>query len=203
MSDPIHICALPVMGTACARPFGHTGQCTWDPKHDCDSPDCGICIGFYFARQADASSTQPARKIHRVQVDFTERGYAQLLELQAKLGYDSVRDVCASALRQLYVSTFGWRHSELNMINPNSSNTKLILHALNKGISEALDFYTSHHDPEIRYNLVFHVYSDQIRPALNALKIRFEYVDPDTTYEADTRALIDALVELQDRLKGK
>lgn len=46
-------------------------------------------------------------KTHRVQVDFTERGYAQLLELQRRTGASSVSALVALALSTLAVSVGG------------------------------------------------------------------------------------------------
>jgi len=46
-------------------------------------------------------------KIHRVQVDFTDRGYAQLLELQRRSGCSSTSAVIATALRVLAVKYGG------------------------------------------------------------------------------------------------
>ncbi len=45
--------------------------------------------------------TEVKKKVHRVQVDFTENGYAELLKLKEGVGVNTVSEVVQMALRVL------------------------------------------------------------------------------------------------------
>ena len=50
-------------------------------------------------------------------------------------------------------------------------------------------------DYEQRYDTIFDLGKKVIYPLIRELRISFDYYDPDTTYEEDVRAFVDALVE--------
>lgn len=76
---------------------------------------------------------------------------------------------------------------------------------------QILDFYisdcekilNSDVDWEIKYDSIFNIFSQSIRPLLEKMCYTLDYYDPDTTYEEDTNALVNALLELRCRLKTK
>jgi hypothetical protein len=68
-------------------------------------------------------------------------------------------------------------------------------------INRCEDLIESKANWEFKYDLVFQVFSQQIRPLIQELGIRFDYYDPDTSYEEDTMALMNALRELKENLK--
>lgn len=54
--------------------------------------------------------------------------------------------------------------------------------------------------PESIYDRVFSINSNTIRPLLDKLGIEFNYYDPDTTYEEDVRAYINAISEVYENV---
>lgn len=50
-------------------------------------------------------------------------------------------------------------------------------------------------DYEQRFETIFDLGKQVILPLFRELRISFDYYDPDTTYEEDVRAFVDALVE--------
>lgn len=53
--------------------------------------------------------------------------------------------------------------------------------------------YKSDASPEFRYNLLFGLFGKKVRPLLDSLEIHLDYYDPDTSYEEDMEALMNAL----------
>lgn len=54
-------------------------------------------------------------------------------------------------------------------------------------------------DWEIKYDVIFEIHGNSIRPLLQELGYRFDYYDPDTTYQEDVVALVNALAEVKKR----
>lgn len=52
-----------------------------------------------------------------------------------------------------------------------------------------------------KYEIVFAIHQNKIKPILNNLGVSFDWYDPDTTHEEDTLAYHLALMELQDDLR--
>jgi NAD(P)-dependent dehydrogenase (short-subunit alcohol dehydrogenase family) len=50
-------------------------------------------------------------------------------------------------------------------------------------------------DYEERFTTIFDLGKQVIYPLIRQLRVSFDYYDPDTTYEEDVRAFVDALVE--------
>ena len=50
-------------------------------------------------------------------------------------------------------------------------------------------------DYEERFTTIFDLGEKVIYPLIRQLRVNFEYYDPDTTYEEDVRAFVDALVK--------
>ncbi len=53
---------------------------------------------------------------------------------------------------------------------------------------------------EFKFDTIFNVNKREIQPLLRELDIRFDYYDPDTTFEEDTAALMRALLEVREKL---
>lgn len=63
-----------------------------------------------------------------------------------------------------------------------------------KELREVLDAHDL--DWEVRYDLIFGSHRKLVVPALESAGMRLEYYDPDTTYEEDSRAYVEALESL-------
>ena len=55
---------------------------------------------------------------------------------------------------------------------------------------------------DVKYDLVFSLHQDVIRPGLDAVGINFEYYDPDGSYEDDVRAYDEALFSVRKGLES-
>lgn len=74
--------------------------------------------------------------------------------------------------------------------------------ALIAKIEEAESIFNSATDWEDKFSRIFSKdISDKIRKLRNELGISFEYYDPDTTYQEDVTAYIDALLQLKNNLE--
>lgn len=63
-------------------------------------------------------------------------------------------------------------------------------------IAEADRIHRSTADRETKYRLIFAI---DIRSKIKAVGLEFDYYDPDTTYEADVTAYVEALKEFRGR----
>ena len=54
---------------------------------------------------------------------------------------------------------------------------------------------------EIKYNLIFGLYTREIIPLLSVMNIPLVWTDPDTGYENDVTSLMEALLRLHKELK--
>ncbi len=70
-------------------------------------------------------------------------------------------------------------------------------------INRCEDLIESKSTWEFKYDRVFNIFSEQIRPLIKELGVSFDYYDPDTSYQEDVMALIQALRELKTNLKGE
>jgi hypothetical protein len=71
---------------------------------------------------------------------------------------------------------------------------------LKAAITELVEIGKGPGDWEIKYDLVFNRSRETIYPVLDALGLKLDYLDPDTTYEEDTRAYLAAINDLWSRL---
>jgi hypothetical protein len=55
-------------------------------------------------------------------------------------------------------------------------------------------------DWKYKYDMIFQIGKDHIYSELDSLGIRLDYYDPDTTYEEDVTAFVNALHNIRDRL---
>jgi len=60
-------------------------------------------------------------------------------------------------------------------------------------IKEAEAIHNSPIKSDRRYGVLFTHFGDSIRPALDECGMKFDYYDPDTSYEEDMDALMSAL----------
>lgn len=51
-------------------------------------------------------------------------------------------------------------------------------------------------DWEEKYDLIFSAHQERVKPALKEAYLYLEYYDPDTTYDEDSRAYVEALESL-------
>lgn len=56
-------------------------------------------------------------------------------------------------------------------------------------------------DAQDRYDAVFKTFNDKVMPLFKKLGISFDYCDPDTSYEEDVQALLDALKDKIETIK--
>lgn len=70
-------------------------------------------------------------------------------------------------------------------------------------INRCEDLVSSRASWEFKYDRVFDIFAKKIRPLIQELSISFDYYDPDTSYEEDVVALMGALRDLKDNLKGE
>ena len=66
-------------------------------------------------------------------------------------------------------------------------------------ITEVENIFNSECDWEYKYDRIFG-YAKHIRTLMDELSISFSYYDPDTSYEEDTRAYVQALLEVKENL---
>jgi len=51
-------------------------------------------------------------------------------------------------------------------------------------------------DWEEKFDLIFDTHREKVKPALQEAYLHLDYYDPDTTYEEDSRAYVEALESL-------
>lgn len=72
---------------------------------------------------------------------------------------------------------------------------------LRKILDVALDIQNSDLDEEKKYDMIFsEKISRQVYSLFNEINVRFEYYDPDTSYEEDVNAFVSALEREVDQL---
>ena len=74
------------------------------------------------------------------------------------------------------------------------------IETLLKTIAATIDIARSSADWGMKYDLIFKLYQDNVKPARAKLGIDFDWYDPDMGYEDDVRAYVSALEELRDRV---
>lgn len=64
-------------------------------------------------------------------------------------------------------------------------------------------YFSGPNDWEEKYDTIFGMYASVIRPLLKEQGLRLEYCDPDTTYQEDVTALMDALRQVKNNLENE
>lgn len=62
------------------------------------------------------------------------------------------------------------------------------------------EMFVSTADWEIKYDRIFDYGAQHVWPLIKALCLKLEYYDPDTSYQEDVTAYVQALRELQTRM---
>lgn len=68
-------------------------------------------------------------------------------------------------------------------------------------IREVEIIHESEADGEFKYRQIFSMWREEIKPLMDSYGFKFDWYDPDTTYEDDIRAFANALMEFRDQLR--
>lgn len=62
------------------------------------------------------------------------------------------------------------------------------------------EMFASSADWEIKFHRIFGYGAENVQPLIEAFGLRLEYCDPDTTYQEDVTAYVQALRDLRKRM---